>query len=552
MGEHLRYRKKTVFILVAVIATCLLAELFLMHRNSKVLARSIEVQKQAEAVKVNTLDIIRNVHLLDLGLRGYAVYKGQSMSSSMDTALANKPKIFLRVQKSLNYLNYPLQEFNQVRDQTNAYFDFIFELKKLLDEGNQDEFLKAFIQDRGYEVWRDHRAFAGRVNAFANKIATEAQQDYTQAQRNIYLLQITVLCIVIPTLLYTAYFSNKTVSLAEQLQESEAARSRLLLNQNEVLERTVYDRTQEILAQNEEIKSQNEEITSHNEQLLSQQNEIEKQAIRLKEKNSELERIKAAVLSKNDSLLTEVERQNQDLSSANKELLEQNNRLEQFAYIISHNLRAPIARLIGLTSIANVHDTEDTSKILGMIQQSSQELDTIVRDLTGILSIQRLTPTLFSEINLNAVVTKVKSILAKEVSETGASIETRLDVETIYSLGPYIDSIFLNLISNSIKYRHPDRALRITVNSYRRNDDVVLIFEDNGLGIDIEKNGRNIFNLYKRFHFHVEGKGIGLFLVKTQVDALGGNIIVNSEINRGTTFEISFKSVLQDTPIHTR
>jgi signal transduction histidine kinase len=541
MGEYLKYRKKVVYLLVAIIAICLMTELFLMYRNSKVLQRSLAVQREAEAVKVNTLDIIRNVHLLDLGLRGYAIDQVNAMKSPMDSALANKGRIFLRVQKSLTFLNYPVEEFNQIKDLTNGYFDFIFGLKGMIDEGKREQFLKNFSEDRGYLVWRDHRAFMGRVSEFADTLSREAQADYARAQRNIYLLQITVLCIVIPTLLYTAFFSNKTVALAEKLKESETERSNLLEGQNQLLERNVHDRTQEILAQNEEIKSQNEEIVSHNEHLVAQQNEIEKQAIQLLEKNKELERIRTVILSKNDSLSTEIERQNQNLSSANKELLEQNDRLEQFAYIISHNLRAPIARLIGLTSIANVDDREDTTKVLGMIQHSSQELDTIVRDLTGILSIQRLSPTLYTEIDLQTLLEKVKSILAKEIHETAAVIDRKLEVKTLYSLGPYIESIFLNLLSNSIKYRHPDRALRISVRANKKNENILLAFEDNGLGFDMEKNGRNVFNLYKRFHFHVEGKGIGLFLVKTQVEALGGTVTVNSQIDRGTTFEISFK-----------
>jgi signal transduction histidine kinase len=543
MVENLKYRKKAVYMLVAIIAICLLSELLLMDRNAKVLQRSIEIQQEAEALKVNTLDIIRNVHLLDLGLRGYALEQIGAMTDPMDSALANKGKIFLRVQKSLTNLNYPLDEFNQVKDVTNGYFDFIFGLKRMVDEQRMEEFHRNFSEDRGYLVWRDHRAFMNRVNAFADKISKEAQANYQQAQRNIYILQAVVLCIVIPTLLYTAFFSNKTVGLAEKLKESEAEKSNLLLHQNQLLERTVHERTQEILAQNEEIKSQNEEILSHNEHLVSQQNEIEKQAIQLQEKNNELERIRAIILSKNDSLSSEVERQNQHLSAANKELLEQNNRLEQFAYIISHNLRAPIARLIGLTSIANVADAEDTAKVLSMIQHSSQELDTIVKDLTGILSIQRLSPTLYSEIDLQLLLEKVKSILAMDIRETNAFIDSKLATKSLYSLSPYIESIFLNLISNSIKYRHPDRQLRVVVSSAKSDGQILLTFQDNGLGIDMEKNGNNIFNLYKRFHFHVEGKGIGLFLVKTQVDALGGTIRINSEIDRGTTFEISFKHV---------
>lgn len=543
MRENFRYRKKAVYVLVAVIAICLLAELILMQRNENVLQRSIEVQREAEAVKINTLDIIRNVHLLDLGLRGYALAPTKQIASALDSALANKGRIFLRVQKSVTYLGFPPEEFSQVKDLTNEYFDFVFGLKKLIDDGQHEEFKKLFAEDRGYQVWRDHRALLAKVNAFADKISAEAKADFERAQRNIYLLQIVILCIVLPTVLYTAYYSNQTVSLAEKLKESEANRNTLLAEQNQILERAVHDRTQEILAQNEEIKSQNEEIVSHNEHLLSQQNEIEKQALQLLEKNEELERIRKAMSSRNDSLSTEVKRQNQHLSAANKELLEQNNRLEQFAYIISHNLRAPIARLIGLTSIINLNDPDDTAKVVHMIHQSSEELDTIVKDLTGILSIQRLSPTLYSEIDLEFVLAKVKSILTEDIAETKANIESHLQARKIFSLSPYIESIFLNLISNSLKYRHPNRDLNVRISSSQEDGHIRLSFEDNGLGIDLERNSQNIFNLYKRFHFHVEGKGIGLFLVKTQVEALGGTVTVNSEIDRGTTFEISFKVI---------
>ncbi|HEY0653876.1 MAG TPA: ATP-binding protein [Chryseosolibacter sp.] len=542
MGGNLKYRKKSVFVLVAIIAFCLLVELLLMHRNNEALKRSVDIQQQAEALKVNTLDIIRNVHLLDLGLRGYALDSGKAMKSSMDSALSNKAKIFLRVQNSLEYLNYPLDEFNAVKESTNGYFDFIYDLKNLIDEGRRQEFLKYFVEDRGYRVWYDHRVFSKKVNAFADKVAKEAKREYNDAQRNIYMLQVAVLLIVIPTLLYTAYFSNKTVGLAEQLKNSEAERNALLEEQNERLERAVHERTQEILAQNEEIQSQSEEIVSHNEHLVAQQNQIEKQAHQLMQKNEELERIKVAISSKNASLSSEIERQNQHLSAANKELLEQNNRLEQFAYIISHNLRAPIARLIGLTSIADKNDPEDMANVFAMIKHSSQELDGIVKDLTSILSIQRLSPTLYTEIDLAEMMEKLKIIFNHEIAETNATISMNFVARTIYSLSAYVESIFLNLLSNSLKYRHPDRFLRINISSSREDGFVKIHFQDNGIGIDLTKHGQNIFNLYKRFHFHVEGKGIGLFLVKTQVEALGGTITVNSQIDQGTTFEILFRS----------
>jgi signal transduction histidine kinase len=156
------------------------------------------------------------------------------------------------------------------------------------------------------------------------------------------------------------------------------------------------------------------------------------------------------------------------------------------------------------------------------------------------LSIQRLSPTVYTEIDLDVLIRKMIGLLASEIKETNAMIESTLRVRTIFSLGPYIESIFLNLISNAIKYRHPGRQPKLKITSIAQNGHLQLRFEDNGIGIDLQKHGQNLFSLYKRFHFHVEGKGLGLFLVRTQVEALGGTVTVNSEIDHGTTFEILF------------
>ena len=102
-------------------------------------------------------------------------------------------------------------------------------------------------------------------------------------------------------------------------------------------------------------------------------------------------------------------------------------------------------------------------------------------------------------------------------------------------------SIFNNLIRNSIKYRNPDQQPLITIKSTKENGKIILTFKDNGLGIDLNKHGTKVFGLYKRFHTHLKGKGIGLFMVKAQVEALGGQITIASEINKGTEFTIIFE-----------
>jgi signal transduction histidine kinase len=102
-------------------------------------------------------------------------------------------------------------------------------------------------------------------------------------------------------------------------------------------------------------------------------------------------------------------------------------------------------------------------------------------------------------------------------------------------------SVFYNLISNSIKYCQKGVSCIIAIKSKLEKNKLTLIFKDNGMGIDLEKKGDQVFGLYKRFHTNIDGKGVGLFMVKTQVEALGGKISITSGVNKGTTFKIEFE-----------
>jgi signal transduction histidine kinase len=133
-------------------------------------------------------------------------------------------------------------------------------------------------------------------------------------------------------------------------------------------------------------------------------------------------------------------------------------------------------------------------------------------------------------------------MLEKEIEETNTKLIARIDpVRTVYAVAPYVDSIFYNLISNAIKYRDPERQPEVSIETKIENGFVQMTVKDNGLGIDLKKHKSNMFTLYKRFHLHMEGKGLGLYLVKTQIEAVGGKIEVESEQYQGTTFHVYFK-----------
>jgi signal transduction histidine kinase len=313
----------------------------------------------------------------------------------------------------------------------------------------------------------------------------------------------------------------------------------------------VYERTLEILTQNAEISAQNEEMTAYNEQLLLQQREIELHRNSLSNQNESLIEAKRVIeeqnlliQQKNNELGIEVARQTRDLKQTNHELIEQNTRLEQFAFIISHNLRAPMARLVGLSAILDLTtDALETSEIVRLMVKSTQDLDQVIKDLTLILGVQKMNTKVLSDIALEPLLQKVVATLEPEIKETKTKVTSDFtNLNDVTSLHPYMESIFYNLLSNAIKYRHPERSPVIHVKSNVVDGYSLITFEDNGLGIDVEKHKESLFNLYKRFHFHTEGKGMGLYLVKTQLTALGGRIEVNSRVNEGTRFCIYLKA----------
>lgn len=216
----------------------------------------------------------------------------------------------------------------------------------------------------------------------------------------------------------------------------------------------------------------------------------------------------------------------------------------QFSYIISHNLRAPIANLIGLANIMNIEtiSTEEKHKIIEQMQYTAIKMDDVIKDLNLILNERTALNTKKEKTSIRDIIASIKGLLADQIKEAGAIIKTNIskDAEYNITIKSYFESIMFNLISNAIKYRSPKRVLKIKVSVKKKNDDILITVKDNGTGIDLEKYGKHVFGLYKRFHPEIEGKGLGLHMTKTQVEALGGKIDILSEPNKGTTFYINF------------
>lgn len=536
-------RARLLFSIAGLIAALLLANAVLMYRNSNVIEANRVLSAEAERAKVNTVDIIRNIHLLDLGLRGYALTKDSTFLSSIDSAKAARGRVLANVQTALTKQGYPdLYKVDVLRDSIEAYFNFIDGILVKIQVGKDEEAKKLIAQDRGLNVWRQHLAFSDDMNQFEDLVMLNANEAYLTALRRTYLLQLAIFILTVPAILYMAFYAARTFEVSVKLQLLEHEKNKMLVERNETLDKLVKDKTrdiqiqnEEILAQNEEIVAQNEEIRAHNEQLTWQQEEIQNT-------KGIIEKQASIIEAKNQQLTEEVTKQTQGLREANQELIAYNNRLEQFTYIISHNLRAPLARLKGLANIIKyTEDPSERDRIFEMAVQSSNELDHAITDLSTILNIDRSNTLVKSTVVLKQAIEKVLASLKNEIEEVGAQVFLDVHADTTIScLAPYVDSILNNLVGNAIKYRDPARPLVIRIRSEEDETFVNILISDNGLGIDLSKHSDNLFGLYKRFHLHVEGRGLGLYLVKTQLKAIGGKIEVSSKVGHGTMFSVYF------------
>lgn len=220
-------------------------------------------------------------------------------------------------------------------------------------------------------------------------------------------------------------------------------------------------------------------------------------------------------------------------------LIQRNKELEQFTYIISHNLRAHVANIIGLNQLLSMgaDNEQELEKLITDLGTSVQKLDEVIIDLNMILDVKQRVHEQMEQVYLTEITENIKKTFDSYVQQDLIEIKYYFkEVDIIHSLKNYIYSIFYNLISNSIKYKRPDEKLLLNITSSRENDNIIIYFEDNGKGIDLNVNGEKLFGLYRRFDTSVEGKGMGLYMVKTQVETLGGKIQVRSSLNIGSTF----------------
>lgn len=180
----------------------------------------------------------------------------------------------------------------------------------------------------------------------------------------------------------------------------------------------------------------------------------------------------------------------------------------------------------------------EREELLQLIEASTHSLDTVIQDLNKIVDVRHNSFDSLEIVNLYEEVERIKQSLNSFIYSNNVTINTNFELPTILTIKPYLNSILFNLISNAIQYRSPSREPVISISSRQSDDHIVVEVTDNGMGIDLARYGNDLFKLYKRFHSHTTGKGMGLFLVRQQLEKLNAKIEVDSAPNFGTTFRI--------------
>ncbi|MBS1601094.1 MAG: HAMP domain-containing histidine kinase, partial [Bacteroidetes bacterium] len=211
-----------------------------------------------------------------------------------------------------------------------------------------------------------------------------------------------------------------------------------------------------------------------------------------------------------------------------------------FAHIVSHNLRSHTGNIKMLTDMV-VRETDKDEQIrqVKMISTAAGNLLETLTELNDVVSIHDNGLEHRESLDLRNEIERVLTILSPSIQESGASIDLQVAEGTAVRFNPaYLESVFINLLSNAIKYRHPGRPPEIRITVAQTVELVIVRVTDNGVGIDMTLHGHKLFGMYKTFHGNKDARGMGLFLVKNQVEAMGGKIFAESRPGEGTSFTL--------------
>ncbi|HEU5289516.1 MAG TPA: tetratricopeptide repeat protein [Cyclobacteriaceae bacterium] len=288
------------------------------------------------------------------------------------------------------------------------------------------------------------------------------------------------------------------------------------------------------------ITEKNNAINQVNLELNVLYNEVSEKNEEIQAQSQKLADTNKSIVDLNRSLEQLIAEKTLELRKTNDELVKHNNELLQFSYTVSHNLRGPVARLLGLSSLMITEkDTNQAKQWVNLISKTTGELDVIIKDLSKILELRREPHHFRDHVDLAAEWQKSINLLADSLTGTEQITADFQSLRVLVTVRAMVQSVFYNLLSNALKFRSPDRPLEIGASSEIIGEFAIITVTDNGLGFDMDLYKDKIFRLYTRFHSHVEGRGLGLYLIKSQLEVVRGSIAVQSTPGKGTRFQVT-------------
>jgi PAS domain S-box-containing protein len=287
-----------------------------------------------------------------------------------------------------------------------------------------------------------------------------------------------------------------------------------------------------------EIALKNEQLQQANEEMAALQEEM-------RQTNEELSRVNIELESRIEQRTRELAQALDESRRQNQLLLRTNTDLDNFVYTASHDLKSPIANLEGFATLLSQRLAdrldEKEAHMLGTIHAMTNRLKATISDLTDISRLQQDEAALAEPLSFADMLSDVLSDLQGLLEASGATIRTDWMEPRLSYPRKNLRSIIYNLVSNALKYRSFDRPVVIELRTFWQGDKLVLCVSDNGLGISASQLPK-LFGMFKRLHSHVEGSGIGLYIIKRMIENQGGRIEVESEEGKGTTFRVYFRN----------
>jgi PAS domain S-box-containing protein len=222
---------------------------------------------------------------------------------------------------------------------------------------------------------------------------------------------------------------------------------------------------------------------------------------------------------------------------------EQNKRLLNFSYIVSHNLRSHASNIQGISALIESAATEDDrNEMIQLLKKVAANLNETLFNLNNVVNIQTSIDIIVEPLSLQEYVLRTLATQNAQILFRKATIINKVSDDIFINYNrAYLESILLNLLSNALRYSHPEREPVISFTCFQENEQLVLSVADNGIGIDLKKHGENMFGIYQTFNGNADARGFGLFITKNQIEAMGGKIVVESTVGKGTTFKLYFK-----------